>query len=100
MTKRGIPKKAIKKPLKKQTRITYTDDGLGTVTSNPILLGCEIVVVKIDKVKKLYRIVDAATGKYCFILGPGETVLDCKKKARARLLANSASIYEEVRIRK
>lgn len=96
---RGIPKKE-KNYIRKATRLSYKPYKPGFIESCPVLLGSEIVVIQIDKVNKLYRVLDIKTRRLCFLLGQGKTIDECKKNARKRLIHCSASILDEVRIRK
>lgn len=100
MSNRGIPKPKTKNYLRKSTRITYTDTDSGFAESNTLLLGSEIVVIQIDKTNKVFRVLDARTKKLCFSLGQGEDVADCKRNARAILIKNSASLLDEVRVKR
>ena len=96
--KRGIPKQRKQKEyLRETTRLNYHVISDEISESSAVLLGSEIVIVQINRKDKTFKVVDAKTKKLIFIMGNGNDVEDCKRKARERLMYNSASLYEEVR---
>lgn len=98
--KRGIPKPKTKTKLRQTTRLTYTPSKPGFLESSPFLLGSELCVVEIDKVNKLYRVLDLREKRICYTLGNGKNVDDCKKNARNKLVEVGACIFDEVRTKK
>lgn len=98
--KRGVPKPKEKEYIRQTTRIVYTPVTPEISESNTLLLGSEVVVVQLNKEDVTYKVVDVKTKRIIFMFGKSETMDDCKRKVRERLMRCSASIFEEVRVKK